>query len=652
VKKIVFFLLLSLVVDLASGQSVIAPDAKSYSLSTNGQDASGFSITGFNSTTTLLASIGLPSAPAGTTFYITTTTGITPASGFTLTGNKTRLVFTGTQANINNALASLKVNTGSTNGIIQLSVSATVNPSGYFYNPTNGHFYRPISTGTSYTNARAAALNTTFKGQQGYLVTITSADEDAFIFNNVPQNNIWFALTDEVTEGVWVIDAGPEKGTIIKTQNGQTAGNIVGQYNNWAPGEPNDSGGEDYAVTKWNGSQWNDLPNNFSNPYVIEYGTWSNPDDQTFTDFYSNSASHTVGEVFRVQLQLNTVTDIAKNKFLAKMYVEQNGQYVQTTSSPFKAFSLLGRLDVTTELDTQKINNNTAYKPHKVEFQNWNQTELITLYDQIVTVSDVYLAFKELANVGLLGNQSGLEFSSGIQFLNADVDGNGVFNSTDTYRLLQHLTGEQSLMDGTITLDSIMKVLSKQEYDNITKLNWNTFYNQTRSNYEPIQLSTEILNQTLNYNIFWKGDVNMSHSVQQTISAPTVLQNYNVQDQPQAIIFTELVNGKAIMDIEVYSDSKNLTGIQFKVNYDNTRLLFDRIESPTYQNVKTFGVDRNGYVNVGSLVYEGNSILDSKLNFKVIFTPKTELNNLLGLISIDNTDAVNREGKQVKVDVK
>jgi hypothetical protein len=334
------------------------------------------------------------------------------------------------------------------------------------------------------------------------------------------------------------------------------------------------------------------------------------------------------------------------------MYVEQDGQYLQTTSSPFKAFSLLGRLDVTTELDVQKINNNTAYKPHKVEFQNWNQTELMTMYDQIVTVSDVYLAFKELANVGLLGNQSGLEFGSGIQFLNADIDGNGVFNSTDTYRLLQHLTGEQSLVDGTITLGSIMKVLSKQEYDSVTKLNWNTFYNQTRSNYEPIQLSTEILNQTLNYNIFWKGDVNMSHSVQQTLSAPTLLQNYNVQEQPQATIFTELVDGKAILEIEINSESINLTGVQFKVNYDNTRLLFERIESPTYQNVKTFGVDRNGYVNVGSLVYEGNSILDSKLTFKVIFTPKTELNNLLGLISIDNTDAVNREGKQVKVDIR
>jgi len=137
-------------------------------------------------------------------------------------------------------------------------------------------------------------LATTFKGQQGYLVTITSADEDAFIFNNVPQTNIWFALTDEVSEGMWRIDAGPEAGTLIKTSNGQFTGNIAGQYNNWAPGEPNNAGNEDYAVTKWNGSQWNDLPNNFSCAYVIEYGTWTNPADATFTDFYTANTTNTV----------------------------------------------------------------------------------------------------------------------------------------------------------------------------------------------------------------------------------------------------------------------------------------------------------------------------------------------------------------------
>jgi hypothetical protein len=76
----------------------------------------------------------------------------------------------------------------------------------------------------------------------------------------VPQSQIWFALTDEAVEGQWRIDAGPEAGTLIKTANGQFTGNIAGQYNNWAGGEPNNAGNEDYAVTKWNGSQWNDLP--------------------------------------------------------------------------------------------------------------------------------------------------------------------------------------------------------------------------------------------------------------------------------------------------------------------------------------------------------------------------------------------------------
>jgi hypothetical protein len=191
-------------------------------------------------------------------------------------------------------LASLQVNTGSTPGNLYIAVTATENPVGYFYLPSNGHFYRPISTGAFYTSAKAAAAATTFKGQTGYLVTITSPDEDAFIYNNVPQSQIWFALSDAAQEGYWRIDAGPENGTLIKTANGQYAGNIANQYNNWAGGEPNNSGGEHYAVTKWNGSQWNDLPNNFSCPYVIEYGTWTDPANQTFTNFYTGFVTHQI----------------------------------------------------------------------------------------------------------------------------------------------------------------------------------------------------------------------------------------------------------------------------------------------------------------------------------------------------------------------
>jgi len=376
-KKSIVTLLFLLTSFLGFGQSVSAPDSKSFLQSTNGQDASGFSLSGFNSTATLLASISLVNPPTGTTFNLTTTTGLTAASGFTLAGNKTRLVVTGTMANINTALASLKVNTGSVRGNVQLSVAATVNPAGFFYNGTNGHFYRPISTGATYINARTLASQQTFKGQQGYLVTITSADEDAFIFNNVPQGNIWFALTDEASEARWTIDAGPEAGTLIKINNGQLNGNIPGQYNNWAPGEPNNSGNEDYAVTKWSGgSQWNDLPNHFSNPYVIEFGTWTNPDDATFTEFYTNSVTHSNGEVLTARFNFDFGTNIDETKFSATLLAQSNNQFLPTTNTN-RTLNGLGRVDMTNDLDTVKITDGirATITPGQVEWSLINPYE-------------------------------------------------------------------------------------------------------------------------------------------------------------------------------------------------------------------------------------------------------------------------------------
>ncbi len=116
---VTLFLLISF---LGFGQSVSAPDSKSFTPSTNGQDASGFVLSGFGSNETLLASISLINPPTGTTFNLTTTSGLTAASGFTLAGNKTRLVVTGTMSNINIALASLQVNTGSVIGYLYILI--------------------------------------------------------------------------------------------------------------------------------------------------------------------------------------------------------------------------------------------------------------------------------------------------------------------------------------------------------------------------------------------------------------------------------------------------------------------------------------------------------------------------------------------------
>jgi hypothetical protein len=758
---VICFLLISF---LGFGQSVSAPDSKSFIPSTSGQDASGFALSGFSSTATLLASISLVEFPTGTTFVLNTTTGLTAASGFTLSGNKTRLVVTGTMASINTALASLKINTGSVRGNVRLSIAATINPTGFFYNGVNGHFYRPISNGTTYTSARAASLLTTFKGQTGYLVTITSASENAFIFSNVPQSNIWFAATDEVRDGTWVIDAGPEKGTVMKTSNGQFAGNIPGVYNNWAAGEPNgNNGSENYAVTNWNGQPtWNDLSNNWNNPYIIEYGTWTNPDDATFTEFYTNSVTHSNGDVLTARFNFDFGNNVDETKFSAKANTYVNNVWGATTNTS-RSISGLGKVDLTNDLDTAKISGSgvrsttttgevewcviydydatnqryrigidsrevngilstpssisslqlfdlwngpvtfnsydpngwtevyvytttqfnfsgssfasfirqgngfyglraefgftpiTTFKQHGIDLSYINQTELNTLYNSVVTVSDVFIAFKELSNSGLFGNESGNEFISGVQFMNADVDGNGIFNEADTYKLLQHLTGVTPLTQFS-TLTYLMKLYGKSEYDAITKSNWNTQFNSTRSLF-PFNLNSGTLNNTYNVNVTWVGDVNMSHSSQQSVSNVSTnsvrsmmsLSTNSVSTEINASIMGEISSNKVIITISLDPLQQELVGTQFQLNYDNSKLKFEKVDFITKGNPMNYGTDKESFINVGSLITGGTGILDKTTEYRVVFAPIGGITDILGLTSISTTDAVNKDGKQLKV---
>jgi hypothetical protein len=66
-KKVLVIFFTILFSTIGFGQSVTAPEPKSFAINTPNQDASGFSLTGFSSTATLLCAIGLPQAPTGTT---------------------------------------------------------------------------------------------------------------------------------------------------------------------------------------------------------------------------------------------------------------------------------------------------------------------------------------------------------------------------------------------------------------------------------------------------------------------------------------------------------------------------------------------------------------------------------------------------------
>jgi hypothetical protein len=122
-------------------------------------------------------------------------------------------------------------------GIAALSTGAMAQNVGssIFYNADNGHYYQMFTNanGISWDDAYSAATS-----YGGYLATLTSAQENTFIVDNImsifnpvsstPSPALYLGATDRVTEGTWAWVTGE-----------------TWSYTNWAPGEPNNAYGFD-----------------------------------------------------------------------------------------------------------------------------------------------------------------------------------------------------------------------------------------------------------------------------------------------------------------------------------------------------------------------------------------------------------------------
>jgi len=277
-KKIIFVFLLS---QFVNGQTLTASLTQNIPVDENNVQIEDFSLNGYDATTIYKVSLSTSTTIAAT-FSLRTTTGLTRDTGYLSWTNITSVNFTGTPSNIENGLNSIEFNTTTDlDGEIIFNVVITEEVANTFYNPDNGHIYKFVAGVISIADARAAALASTYNGEPGYLVNITSGDEQNFIWNKTTAKNIWTGLSDKDVEGQWAWMDGPEAGEIVyvgATPTGTASGS---SYINWCGGEPNDYNiGEDYMVTAWNGNNcWNDFgppafPNNASiGGYLIEYGT-------------------------------------------------------------------------------------------------------------------------------------------------------------------------------------------------------------------------------------------------------------------------------------------------------------------------------------------------------------------------------------------
>ncbi len=161
----------------------------------------------------------------------------------------------------------------------------------------NKHYYEfVVSPRIAWEEANNLTEYDMYQGMQGYLVTITSEAENAFVSERLLGQG-WIGASDKETEGVWKWVTGPEAGTQFSDQQitnfcqAITGRSVNGQYSNWYEGEPNNCTGEDYAHF-YPGGVWNDYPNYVEDfpegtarimGYIVEYGGLEDLVDLTTT---------------------------------------------------------------------------------------------------------------------------------------------------------------------------------------------------------------------------------------------------------------------------------------------------------------------------------------------------------------------------------
>ena len=204
-----------------------------------------------------------------------------------------------------------------------------------------------------------------------------------------------------------------------------------------------------------------------------------------------------------------------------KQYVLPGNLTTQITNSNYQSY--LRRQDnwfgTRAELSFE---DDTSLREQYVVFDS--STYNTSMIDDIFTVSDVYLAFKELANSGIGMNEGGNEYQYGIQYAHSDVNRDGVFNFEDTFMMMNFLNGG-TLFD-TSYLATVMKLTKTSEYNSIASTNWNT-HMVTRTMY-PLNLNTTDKNYDIDVTVSWLGDVNLSHS-------PTPTNNLSVTGKSSVI---------------------------------------------------------------------------------------------------------------------
>jgi hypothetical protein len=124
----------------------------------------------------------------------------------------------------------------------------------------------------------------------------------------------------------------------------------------------------------------------------------------------------------------------------------------------------------------------------------------------------------------------------------------------------------------------------------------------------------------------------------------------SVINQMNTIIITQLSGDSLYVELNFNPGDNNIVGTQFQLNYDNSLLKYNKTEYIVNGSPTNYSVNKGTFINVGSLNTDGSQITSA--TYKVLFTTIQKIDGSLGLVSVGNSEAVNKDGKSLGIKIK
>ncbi len=286
-----------------------------------------------------------------------------------------------------------------------------------------------------------------------------------------------------------------------------------------------------------------------------------------------------------------------------------------------------------------------------------------TYLNNIVTVTDAYKAFLAVSNVGLTGGSNFFTYPVLENKIGNVTIGDTAFTVDDSYYSFAYVMGQNVSANASIptsTSTSIKMLSSKRS----------TWASGVQNNIVTITS----VSQTENFAYGYIGDLDWSNSSDPTVTstatnsangsvsgiATNSVGNYTIKTYANSTAYSSTPNKNATLSVSSsISNGKvilttslkeaDLAGLQVIMQYDENLLTLDDVVFDAGNTVTNFSTHKDGRLTFGSIDQIKTGRIKVGTPYRLIFTPKTAINNTSGLFYFILSDAVDANGNKVNL---